>query len=335
MTMREQFLPGVLLSETHAARYTRGDTDWFANCRYGITFHWTAQTVPRRGPALPFEKAVDRFRLDAFMDAIDESGADYVIFTSTHALQKLPCPHPVLDCILPGRTTQRDLLGEIAGELRRRGKHLIVYYNHSCNQEEDPEWKDAVGYRMPSDGRLAANLMEVVRWMGLRYGEHIEAWWFDSPYSLDPHGPHNTVSTDMTGYPFPWERFTEAARAGHAQRLVTYNAGVDARYLYTPHQDYWAGEMDGLDRPPVSQYVDGLLWHGWTCLDDRNWVHTQPDTEPAQLRFSDGQLVEYLAACRQTRVPMSFNVAILQDGSVSRQAVSQLRRVGERLRARV
>jgi hypothetical protein len=238
----------------------------------------------------------------------------------------------VLDAILPGRTTERDLLGEIAGELRRRGKHFIAYYNHSCNQEEDPEWKDAVGYRTPGDGRLETDLMDIVRWMGEQYGDRIDAWWFDSPYSLDPRGPHNTVSTDMTGYQFPWERFTEAARAGHAQRLVTYNAGVDARYLYTTHQDYWAGELRGLDVPPEGRYVDGLQWHGWTCLDDTNWVHTQPDTEPAEPRFTDRCLVAYLRACRQQRVPMSFNVVIFQDGTVSEQAVAQLRRVGEELR---
>ena len=344
--------------------YARADTDWFADCRYGITFHWTAQTIPRHGPPLPFEEAVDSFRLDTFMAAIDASGADYVIFTVAHGLQKLPCPHPVLDSILPGRTTQRDLLGEIADELHRRGKHFIAYYNHSCNQEEDPQWKDAVGYRTPSDGRLAENLMEIVRWMGERYGERMAAWWFDSPYSLDPRGPNNTVTTDMTDYSFPWESFTEAAKAGHSHRPVTYCAGIDQSFLYTTHQDYWAGELSGLHRwsgappelpcakvsaaaaggveyvckpvermhtAPRSQYVDGLLWHGWTCLDDRNWVQTKPDTQPEHLRYGDLELIDYLCICRQHRVPMSFNVAIFQDGSVWEPAVSQLGRVGRQL----
>ena len=313
--------------------YQVPNTEWFAKCRYGITFHWTAQTAPRRGPAMPFEQAVDRFCLGAFTDAVDESGADYVIFTAAHALQKLPCPHPVLDSILPGRTARRDLLGEIADEMHRRGKRFIVYYNHSCNQEEDALWKDAVGYRSPSDGRLASNLMEIVRWMGRRYGPRIDAWWFDSPYSLDSRGPVNTVSTDMAGYQFPWESFTEAAKAGFPQRLVTYNAGVDETFLYTTHQDYWAGELSGLVAPPASQYVNGLPWHGWTCLDDSQWVQTKPNTEAAPPRFSDRELVDYLCICRRHRVPMGFNVIVFQDGPVSRPAVEQLQRVGERLRA--
>jgi len=28
--------------------------------------------------------------------------------------------------------------------------------------------------------------MEIISWMGDHYGDKIKAWWFDSPYSLDP-----------------------------------------------------------------------------------------------------------------------------------------------------
>ena len=29
-------------------------------------------------------------------------------------------------------------------------------------------------------------------------------WWFDSPYSLDPRAPSNSVTTDLRGFRFPW-----------------------------------------------------------------------------------------------------------------------------------
>lgn len=83
----------------------------------------------------------------------------------------------------------------------------------------------------------------------------IAAWWFDSPYSVDPRGPHNSVTTDMTGFQFPWEQFTVVAKRGHPQRLVTYNAGVAQTFLYTTHQDYWAGELVNLDSPANARYL--------------------------------------------------------------------------------
>ena len=204
--------------------YVRANTDWLARCRFGIGVHWTAQTVPRMGKPLPFPKAVADFDLKGFIAAVEHAGADYVLFTSAHALQMLPAPHPVLDKILPGRTCERDLIAELADALAAKQKHLLVYYNHSCNGKQDAAWEQAVGYHAPNKERFAQNLVEIVSWMGDRYRDKIKAWWFDSPYSLDTRGPHNSVTTDMSGFQFPWERFTAAAKtrrsrpAGDLQR---------------------------------------------------------------------------------------------------------------------
>ncbi len=312
--------------------YVQANTDWFAACRYGIGVHWTAQTVPRKGAVLSFQDAVDAFDVNNFLNAISESGADYLIFTSTHALQMLPAPHPVLDSILPGRTCKRDLIMEIAQGLAKRGKHLILYYNHSCNVADDPEWEKAVGYHDPDKNRLADNLCEIVAWMGQHYADLIKGWWFDSAYSLDSRGPHKSVTTDMGGFLFPWERFTEAAKVGLPSRLVTYNAGINKTYLYTTHQDYWAGEMVDLNHPPQSRFMEnGLQWHGWTCLDDRKWVHKQLETKLPDVLYSDEQLFSFVGQCNLYHAPMAFNVGIYQDSTISAPAIRQLRRLGEYL----
>ena len=88
--------------------YVRASTDWLAKCRYGIGVHWTAQTVPRHGDPLPFQRAVDAFKLKEFVEQVQDAGGDYVLFTAAHALQMLPAPHPIIDRILPGRTCKRD-----------------------------------------------------------------------------------------------------------------------------------------------------------------------------------------------------------------------------------
>jgi hypothetical protein len=86
--------------------------------------------------------------------------------------------------------------------------------------------EQAVGYHAPNKEWFANNLMEIVSWTGVRYRDKIKAWWFDSPYSLDTRGTHNSVTTDMTGFQLPWERFTVAAKVGNPIRLVTYNRCV-------------------------------------------------------------------------------------------------------------
>jgi alpha-L-fucosidase len=311
-----------------AGAYSRANTDWLARCRYGIGVHWTAQTVPRRGSPLPFPEAVGAFDVKRFVDTLVYAGAEYLLFTSTHALQTLPAPHPVIDKLLPGRTCRRDLIAELADALAARGLPLVVYYNHSCNGNQDPEWEKAVGYHARDKRLLATNLLEIVGWMGQRYQEKIRAWWFDSPYSLDVRGPHNSVTTDMTGFQFPWERFTVAAKLGHPARLVTYNAGVAQTFLYTTHQDYWAGELVDLKTPAKGRFLpSGLQWFGWTCLDDRGWVHTRLNSEIPRPLYSDREIVSYVRTCNSHHAPMTFNVGVYQDGTLAAASVEQLHRL--------
>ncbi len=267
------------------------------------------------------------------MDQFAAAGADYLLFTAAHALQMLPAPHPLIDQILPGRTCQRDLITELAEALGRRGKPLLVYYNHSCNQGQDRAWEQAVGYHDRDKRKFARNLTDIVGWMGEKYKAKIKAWWFDSPYSLDPRGPHSSVSTDMTGFQFPWEQFTVAAKLGYPARLVTYNPGVAETFLYTTHQDYWSGELVNLQAPARSRYLDnGLQWFGWTCLEDRAWVHHQVNTEIPKPLYSDQAVVAYVRACNAHQAPMTFNVGIYQDGTMAEASVAQLRRLNEALK---
>ena len=325
--------PRLLGAEQPPADYQRANTDWLAECRFGIGVHWTAQTVPRNGSRMPFQKAVDAFDLRKFMDQFTRTGADYLLFTAAHALQMLPAPHPVIDQILPGRTCQRDLIAELADALESRGKALLLYYNHSCNQGQDRAWEEAVGYHGRDKQKLARNLTDIVGWLGKKYKDRLKAWWFDSPYSLDPRGPHNSVSTDMTGFQFPWEQFTVAAKLGYAARLVTYNPGVAETFLYTTHQDYWSGELVDLKAPAKNRYLgDGLQWFGWTCLEDRAWVHHRVNTEIPQPLYSDEEVVGYVRECNAHQAPMTFNVGIYQDGRMAETSVEQLRRLNVALK---
>ncbi|MFO7821594.1 MAG: hypothetical protein R6V56_06025, partial [Lentisphaeria bacterium] len=154
-------------------------------------------------------------------------------------------------------------------------------------------------------------------------------------YSLDPSGPYSSVTTDLQGFQFPWEDFTVAAKAGYKDRLVTYNSGVGHTFLYTEHQDYWAGELVNLDAAPAGQFLEnGLQWHGWTFLDDPQWVYKDNSKPPKPPLYTDEELLEFLSACRRHRAPMSFNVISFQDGSLAEDSVRQLSRVKKELKNR-
>jgi len=309
--------------------YHRSNTDWFSACAFGIAVHWTAQSLPVSGTLLDFEAAVYAFNVQKLVDQVAASGARYLLFTSTHALQKLPAPSTAMDAILPGRTCRRDLLGELADACHQRGLHFLLYYNHSCNSGDDPEWEQAIGYHGKDKSILANNLCRIVAELGNRYGPRLDAWWFDSSYSLDPRGPVNTVTTEMGDFTFSWERVAASAKAGAPDRLITFNAGMaphERSYLYTSHQDYLAGEVNDLVDPPRSRYgVDGLQEHRWVCLDNPNWVHSSPNTPLAAPRYREEEIAAYLRCTVAHGVPVSFNLDIDQSGAVAEASLATLR----------
>jgi hypothetical protein len=323
--------------DARADESDRADASWLANCRIGISTHWTAQSKPVGADDwLPFEDTVERFSPAHYVDQVAGAGAEYVIFTGAHALQMLPAPCEAIDRVLPGRTTKRDLIGDLADACHARGLRFILYYNHSCNQGDDPDWEYAVGYHAPEKSRLMSNLLGIIRELSARYGTRLDGWWFDSCGSLDPndwhHGFHNVVTTEMHGFKVDWDEWVKAAKTGFNGRLVTLNPGMLYHYVYSTHQDYEAGEANQPVGVPSSQFTqDHLQGHRWVCLDNASWVHSRVMTPLAAPLYNREYIEAYVRDCNRVKVPVTFNVDIDRTGLLSRDSLAMLREVRKQL----
>ncbi len=308
--------------------YQRPSTDWLAALRFGIAIHWTALSRPVSGEPLTFDQAVDEFDAQRFVARIADCGAQHLLFTTTHALQQLPAPCESIDAILPARTTRRDLIGDLADACIARGLRFLLYYNHSCNGQDDTTWANAVGYYGPDFDRFAGNICAIVGELSERYAERVSAWWFDSAYALDPRGPENTVTAELNGFQFPWPSMTAAAKRGNPNRLVCYNPGAwppKWKFMYTQHQDYLPGEANDLIEVPTGRYhANGLQNHRWVCLDNADWVHSRPNTPLASARYSAEQLRAYVSAAHACHTPVTFNIDIDQRGEVLEDTLALL-----------
>lgn len=293
----------------------------------GVSFHWTTHTTGTDGSSGPYEDAVNGFDVDRFVSALRDAGVGHCIFTLAHAKQYLAFRNEPLEALLPGRTTERDLIGELTDGLSAAGIRFIAYYNHSCNGNDDTEWKDACGYSAGIRGnldRFAENICDIVSFTARRYGEKLAGWWFDSAYSVDPRGPHNSISCEMGDWRFPWDKLVDAAKAGYADCAVTVNSGIGCGFLYTPRQEFYAGETVRLDEafPPVPD--NGMCDHRWICIDNANWVFggTAPHafSDP---RFENEAVLafvrENLAKGRMT----TFNMEIDRSGRINPKALAQ------------
>ena len=288
----------------------------FQALRYGFMVHWTPQSWPSRGERKPYAEAVREFDVEAFADQIKQGGAGFLVLVTAHALQYLPAPIKALDHILPGRTTQRDLVADLAAALQKRGIRLFVYYH--LGSIDDPDFLRASGFWETDTTRFFNNWVSIVTEIGERYGTRLAGWWFDD---------------GMCNYYYrspDWERLNRASKAGNPQRLTTFN-----RWLWptaTDFEDYDACEVctdsAATGWLPVGgdgRYLDGPakgLPAAATLITEGDWLHTRKDTPIGPPRWTTPQMKLYLRDFAARRIVPIFNLEIYQEGRVSPASIA-------------
>lgn len=312
--------PAVRQALHERALRLRADTDWFQRARYGIMFHWTSQTCPRAGDPKPYARACEDFDVEGLADQMKHTGAGFVLMTTSHAFQYFPAPLKSLDAIIPGRTSQRDLVADLASALEKRDMKLMLYYH--IGAADDSAWTRASGFWETDPTRLFANWRNIISEAGQRYGKKLAGWWFDDG------------STNYYYRSAPWEQLDRAAKAGFPGRLVGFNPWE----LPSPTEfhDYFCGEgrlqpsgVDGLlaaggdGRYPRGTYA-GL--QASACLiTESAWVHSRKDSEIRPPKWNAAQMARILKEFGIYKNVPIFNVEIYQEGKVSPATVEMFR----------
>ncbi len=320
--------PQVREQQEQQATAMRADAEWFRQARYGVMVHWTNQSMPLHGERKSYEQAVDAFDVASFVDQAQATGAGFVVFTTSHAYQYFPAPLQSLDKILPGRTTRRDLIGELADELQKRNMRLMLYYH--LGTFEDTQWLQATKFWDTDTSELFRNWQAIVGEAGERYGNRLAGWWFD-----------DGVTTYYYRSP-PWQSLAQAAKAGNANRLISFNAWELSNP--TLFHDYCTGEgcenpsgMDGL----LTLNSNGIYPSGThanlqasACLiTESNWLHRKPHTGPAPPRWNADQLSDMLVQFMAYRNVPIFNFEVTQEGLLNPETVALFKEVKQRLDA--
>jgi hypothetical protein len=300
-----------ITAEVRDAIQSRPNSDWFAKMRYGLMFHWTSQAAPRTGPIRPYKDAVKDFDVDAFVQMVKQTGANYVIFTGNHADPHFPAPLKEWEKTHPGWTTERDLIAEIADGLSKHDIKLLLYLaTHTyakLGKVESQEFTD-INHTL-------------IREIGSRYGAKISGYWLDGWYQSSAR--HRD---------FPFKSFYEASKAGNPERLLALNS-----WLYpvaTPWQDYWAGEIYSLGVPPQHRIIQSglgqsLQYHALLALEG-DWVHEKENTPIKAPVLDTPALLAFIDACAG-QGPVTLNVLIYQDGTISESSMNVLRAINKHM----
>jgi hypothetical protein len=304
-------------------RSFKSDTSWLNEAKFGFMCQCGEWAYPPHGPRKPWPKMAEDFDVEKFADMVDSTGAGYAVWSATWATYYFPAPIKAIDAIMPGRTSQRDLIGEMADALRKRNIRLILYYHlgHDRNAANGSWWSK--NWVSPDDKTLFLdNWCAIIGEVGERYGDRLAGWLFDD---------------ELVYYPAPYERLGKAAKAGNKARIISYNPWIQARG--TDFQDFQFGEGLTGDELPASARgiwpagpMKGLHAHGNFQIDGPDWGINKPDTVITPPRLTPEKAVQIGLDAAERNIALSWNMLMYDDGSVSDASLKLLQQAGQAVR---
>jgi hypothetical protein len=319
-----------LMRESDRAEYLQRiadfkvDTTWFSQAGYGLMFQYGGWGYPQTGDKKSLEDQANDFDVTAFVERVKGTGASYVIWSTTWIDYLLDAPIASVDSYFGNgdRTSSRDLIGEIMEALDAEGIDFMLYYHRG--QAETAPWFTDPDFpleeftaRGTGDRSGFFDSWEtIITEIGNRYGTKLDGWFIDG---------------GLVYYPAPFERMGAAARAGNPNRLVSYNPWICARY--TDFQDVMFGEGahgqtitgsagaggDGIltDGPSA-----GLLQHGMFTMENAWGVSSMDQAINTDVSAADA--IAWVESAASRNVPISFNLMMWEDGTVSQDSLDVL-----------
>lgn len=311
----------------------KSDGTEFTEHRYGVMLQYGPWGYPQSGPKKSMEQQTADFDVSSFVNMIKSTGADYVIWSATWWEFKWSAPIVAVDNIVghSDLTTDRDLFGEIATALDFEGIDFYLYYHtgqdshlgyNSTQWWQAQNWPDS--YRSSGTGNRDTffnNWMSVVRDVGERYGELLDGWFFDDG--------------GVVYYPAPFEQLGAAAKAGNPNRLISYNPWVAAHV--SDFEDVSFGEECKVEGAPIggngiltSTGDKGVYGH---CMHpmENTWGVYHENQVIGSSRYTVDSAYASVLDHIDRRSPVSFNMMMHEDGSVSPESLAVLQGLKTRI----
>lgn len=333
----KKFLALLLLlcaAGARAGQWTDAQRE-FADDRFGIFIHWGIYSMFAQGEwylnygpqAQEYAKAAKafypaEFDAGAWADAIKDSGARYVTFTSRHhdgfsMWHTSTGPYNIVD----GTPFGRDVLKELSDSLADRGLKLHLYYSHLDWLRPDyPQGR--TGHDTGRDASQAdwdsyyAFMNRQITELLTQYGP-IRCIWFDGWWDHDE---------DKT--PFDWHLDEQYAMIHKLQPgiLIANNhhqdpfPGEDIQVFErdVPGENTYGYSEQGISRLPLEtcQTMNGM------------WGYKVTDT-----RYKDAPtLIRYLVKTAGQGANLLLNVGPQPDGELPEQALERLKEIGAWMR---
>ena len=287
-----------------------------------------------------WNRQVDAFDAAGLAEQIASSGAKYLLFTIGQNSGHYCAPNATYDQfvgITPSKCSRRDLVADLAGELKKRNIRLLVYLPSGA-PAADVEAREKLGWRWgrpggwqlpgePVGGRLVEFQRKweaVIREWSLRWKDDVSGWWIDGCYFADEMYRFDDEPN--------FASFAAALRAGNPQAIVAFNPGVRVPVVvHTKCEDYTAGEVNLAQLPQAVETLPG------------RWLERDGTKVQAQIltflgeswcrgerpQWPDEKVADLVRQIKAKGGVVTFDVPIQKNGLIPEPFVSQLRAIAE------
>ncbi len=310
---------------------------WLNQPPFGIMVHYIPIIANHDGSFHPdWNQCVNNFDVSNFCDKIAETGAKWLIMPFGQNSGEYISPNPELAKYIGLKYfTDRDLMLDIACELKKKGIRLVAYLPSEvwCHEEHI---QNALGWNIdPVDKTVfMERWYKVIEYWGNKFGDLLSGWWFDGCYTAadKPFIPEG--KNGWSNARFDKNKWFAAARAENADRAVSLCPGANLMEYVWDEEDYLSGEMNELlgppNRLPVNIRSHGLVW--LECF----WGHSPEQGKDfsgtiAAPRFSINELTEWIEKFRLRGGGCTINIGIYRDGSLPKKSIQFLSEVNQQM----
>lgn len=303
----------------------KSDATTFSNYDYGLMFQYGGWGYPQSGAAKSLDAQAADFNVINFVNMVKSTGAKYIIWSSTWWTYEFNTPLPELDNLLghSNRTSNRDLIGDIATALDAEGIGFFLYYHtgqdshlgyNSTDWWQLNNWPSSFINSGTGDRTtFFDNWKTVISAIGNQYGTKLDGWFFDD---------------GLVYYPAPFESLGAAAKAGNPDRLISYNPWIVAHY--TDFEDLSFGEEckdEGAPHGGIGLYTStgdkGVYGHCMPRMEN-DWGIRSANQSIGSPNYSAQSAFNIVTDRASKNVPTSFNLMMYEDGTVAQASLDVL-----------
>ena len=322
---------------------------WMSQGKYGMMIHYLIDPVGDNDEdkLKDFNNKVNSFDLDRFMSYVDICDPAWLCITIAQNYGYYIGENAYIDKIIPGITSDRDLITELGKELKKRGKRLLCYLPGEAKYNSDIHPKLISAFKWDDNDPKREAFFKAWEQVFYSYSQKFkdlcDGWWIDGCYDFYTNGF------------WDFSVWAKALRSGNQNSALAFSDGsfcIDSLYNITDENDYFPGEVTACQGgqirmdpgiyglkgmtvegyapckdyiklyTPDNKYIDGALAHALVPIDTLWCIYFNEDSP--WIYYPSKDIIKLIKSFNDVEGAVTINVPVTYEGEIPETTINKL-----------